>query len=38
MFEKVMRIKEGNLITYTGELGSRPVLNAPYRLDDGDIE
>lgn len=38
MFEKVMSIKEGNSITYTGRLVSRPVINAPYRLDDGDID
>ena len=38
MLEKVMRIKEGNPITYTGRLVSRPVINAPYRLGDGDIE
>jgi len=38
MFEKVMDVRIGRTITYTGKLVSRPVLNAPYRLDDGDIE
>lgn len=38
MFEKVMNVRIGSTITYTGKLRSRPVYDAPYRLDDGDIE
>ena len=38
MFEKVMDVRIGSTITYTGKLLSRPVYDAPYRLDDGDIE
>lgn len=38
MFEKVMDIRIGRAIIYTGKLVSRPGINAPYRLDDGDIE
>ncbi|MGQ3685668.1 MAG: phospholipase D-like domain-containing protein [Candidatus Loosdrechtia sp.] len=37
-FEKVMNIKSGHVITYTGRLVSYPWINAPYRLDDGDIK
>lgn len=37
-FEAVMNIRVGSTITYTGKLISRPGINAPYRLDDGDIE
>lgn len=37
-FEAVMNIRVGRTITYTGKLVSRPGINAPYRLDDGDIE
>ncbi len=37
-FEKVMNIRIGNTITYTGRLVSYPKIDAPYRLDDGDIE
>ena len=37
-FEAVMDIRAGRPITYTGRLVSRPWINAPYRLDDGDIE
>ena len=37
-FEAVMNIRAGSPITYTGRLVSRPGINAPYRLDDGDIE
>ncbi|MDO8141690.1 MAG: phospholipase D-like domain-containing protein [Candidatus Brocadiales bacterium] len=37
-FEAVMNIRLGSTITYTGKLVSRPGINAPYRLDDGDIE
>ncbi len=38
MFDKVMNVRVGNTITYTGKLVSRPGINSPYRLDDGDIE
>lgn len=38
MFEKVMNVRIGRTITYTGKLVSRPGINSPYRLDDGDIE
>ncbi len=38
MFDKVVNLREGSLITYTGRLVSRPVISAPFRLDDGDIE
>ena len=38
LFEKVMNVRLGSTITYTGKLRSRPVYDAPYRLDDGDIE
>lgn len=38
MFEKVMDVNVGNKITYSGKLISRPIVNAPYRLDDGNIE
>ena len=38
MFEKVMNVMIGRTITYTGKLISRPGINSPYRLDDGDIE
>lgn len=38
MFEKVMELRIGNTITFTGKLVSRPGFNAPCRLDDGDIE
>lgn len=38
MFEKVMDIMVGRPIAYTGKLISRPVINAPYRLEDGDVE
>ncbi|TLD41682.1 MAG: hypothetical protein JETT_2043 [Candidatus Jettenia ecosi] len=38
MFEKVMDVRIGRTIIYTGKLVSRPGINAPYRLDDGDIE
>ena len=37
-FEKVMDVRIGSTITYTGKLVSRPGINSPYRLDDGDIE
>lgn len=37
-FEKVMQIYVGSQIQYTGKLVSRSGLNAPYRLDDGNIE
>ena len=37
-FEKVMDVRIGSTITYTGKLISRPGINSPYRLDDGDIE
>lgn len=38
MFEKVMNVRVGSTITYTGKLVSRSGINAPYRLDDGNIE
>lgn len=38
MFEKVMDVRIGSTITYSGKLVSRSVLDAPYRLDDGNIE
>lgn len=38
MFEKVMDVNVGKKITYSGKLVSRPIVNAPYRLDDGNIE
>ena len=38
MFEKVMSLRLGNTITFTGKLVSRPGFSAPCRLDDGDIE
>ncbi|MCF6155485.1 MAG: hypothetical protein E3K36_09575 [Candidatus Brocadia sp.] len=38
MFEKIMNVRVGSTITYTGKLVSRSGLNAPYRLDDGNIE
>lgn len=38
MFEKVMNVSVGSTITYTGKLVSRSGINAPYRLDDGNIE
>lgn len=38
MFEKVMDIRIGRTVTYTGKLISRSGINAPYRLDDGNIE
>ena len=38
MFEKVMNVRVGSTITYTGKLVSRPGVNALYRLDNGDIE
>ena len=38
MFDRVVNLREGNLVTYTGRLVSRPVISAPFRLDDGDIE
>ncbi|MCF6157546.1 MAG: hypothetical protein E3K32_03015 [wastewater metagenome] len=37
-FGKVMSLKEGNPVTYTGKLVSYPRIKAPYRLNDGDIE
>ena len=37
-FEKVMQVYVGSQIQYTGKLVSRSGLNAPYRLDDGNIE
>ncbi len=38
MFDRVVNLREGSLVTYTGRLISRPVISAPFRLDDGDIE
>ncbi|MFN3531830.1 MAG: phospholipase D-like domain-containing protein [Candidatus Brocadia sp.] len=38
MFDKVMNVSVGSPITYTGKLVSRSGINAPYRLDDGNIE
>lgn len=38
MFDRVVNLREGNLVTYTGRLVSRPIISAPFRLDDGDIE
>lgn len=38
MFEKVMDVNVGKKITYSGKLVSRPIVSAPYRLDDGNIE
>lgn len=38
MFEKVMSVQIGSMISYSGKLVSRPGINAPYRLDDGNIE
>jgi hypothetical protein len=38
MFGKVLDLKPGSNITYTGRLLSRPAFSAPYRLDDGIIE
>lgn len=38
MFEKIMNVSAGSAITYTGKLVSRSGIDAPYRLDDGDIE
>lgn len=38
MFDKIMDVRVGSTITYTGKLVSRPGINAPYRLDDGNIE
>lgn len=38
LFDKVVSLREGRLITYTGRLVSRPMISAPFRLDDGDIE
>lgn len=37
-FERVMNVRVGDTITYTGKLISYPRISAPYRLDDGDIE
>lgn len=37
-FEKVMDLRVGRTITYTGKLVSYPRLSAPYRLSDGDFE
>ncbi len=38
MFEKIMNVSTGSTITYTGKLVSRSGVDAPYRLDDGNIE
>lgn len=38
MFDKVLDLKEGSSIIYTGRLLSRPIFSAPYRLEDGNIE
>ena len=38
MFEKVMDVRIGSTITYSGKLVSRSGIDAPYRLDDGNIE
>jgi len=38
MFEKVMGVRIGSTITYSGKLVSRSGIDAPYRLDDGNIE
>ncbi|OQY98183.1 MAG: hypothetical protein B6D35_12710 [Candidatus Brocadia sp. UTAMX2] len=38
MFDEVVSIKIGNTITYSGKLVSRAGIDAPYRLEDGDIE
>lgn len=37
-FGKVMDIRVGRTITYTGKLVSYPRISAPYRLSDGDVE
>lgn len=37
-FEKVMDLRVGRTIIYTGKLVSYPRLSAPYRLSDGDFE
>jgi hypothetical protein len=37
-FENVTNIKTGNTVIYTGRLVSYPWINAPYRLNDGDIK
>ncbi len=38
LFDKVVSLREGRLIIYTGRLISRPMVSAPFRLDDGDVE
>ena len=38
MCDRVVNLRDGCLITYTGRLVSRPFISAPFRLDDGDIE
>ena len=38
MMNKVLSIKEGQIITYTGMLSSRRGYSSPYRITDGWIE
>ncbi|MCC7211211.1 MAG: hypothetical protein E3K40_15930 [Candidatus Brocadia sp.] len=38
LFEKVLNIRTGSTIIYSGKLVSRAGFDAPYRLEDGDIE
>ena len=38
LFQEVMNLRVGDTIKFTGRLVSRRGYNAPYRLDDGDIE
>ncbi|MBM4053382.1 MAG: hypothetical protein FJ264_01640 [Planctomycetes bacterium] len=38
MYQKVLSISEGNTITYSGKLTSRPRLNSQFRVQDGIIE
>ncbi|MCF6151876.1 MAG: hypothetical protein E3K38_06205 [Candidatus Kuenenia stuttgartiensis] len=38
MYQKVMNISQGDTITYTGKLISRPRLNSQFRIQDGIIE
>lgn len=38
MFDEVINIRIGSTVTYRGKLVSRSGIDAPYRLEDGDIE
>lgn len=38
MFEEVVNLKVGSTVAYSGKLVSRAGIDAPYRLEDGDIE